>query len=164
MSIELLVLDVDGTLTDGRITYSASGDEVKSFNVKDGLGIEGWIGLGKEVAIITGRRSEVIARRAKELKIKYFFEGVKNKNEVLSSLMEDLSLVQSQVAAIGDDFNDLSMIRAAGLSFAPADANEYILEQVDIKLATIGGSGAVREMIEYIVKEEGLWESFIKQW
>ena len=83
MSIELLVLDVDGTMTDGKITYSASGDEVKSFNVKDGLGIDGWIGLGKEVAIITGRRSAVIARRAKELRIKYFFEGVKNKNEVL---------------------------------------------------------------------------------
>ncbi len=164
MSIELLVLDVDGTMTDGKITYSSSGDEVKSFNVKDGLGIDGWIGLGKEVAIITGRRSAVIARRAKELRIKYFFEGVKNKNEVLASLMADLSLVQSQVAAIGDDFNDLSMIEAAGLSFAPSDANEYILETVDVKLNTKGGDGAVREMIEHIVKEEGLWEKFITQW
>ncbi len=164
MSIELLVLDVDGTMTDGKITYSASGDEVKSFNVKDGLGIDGWIGLGKEVAIITGRRSEVIARRAKELRIKYFFEGVKNKNEVLVSLMADLSLVQSQVAAIGDDFNDLSMIAAAGLSFAPADANEYVLKTVDVKLNTNGGDGAIREMIEHIVKEEGLWEKFIAQW
>ena len=78
MSIELIVLDVDGTMTDSRISYSESGDEVKSFNVKDGLGIASWMRLGKKVAIITGRRSEIVERRARELHIEYCFQGIKD--------------------------------------------------------------------------------------
>jgi 3-deoxy-D-manno-octulosonate 8-phosphate phosphatase (KDO 8-P phosphatase) len=95
VSIELIVLDVDGTLTDGSIIYSSSGEDIKSFNVKDGFGIEGWIKLGKQAAIITGRNSVIIKRRAGELKIEHFFEGVRNKKEVLSKLMLDLSLDSS---------------------------------------------------------------------
>ncbi len=164
MSIELIVLDVDGTLTDGTITYSSSGDDIKSFNVKDGLGIDGWVNLGKEVAIITGRRSAVIARRAKELKIKYFFEGIKNKKEVLQNLMDELSLSREQVACIGDDLNDLSMFAISGLTFAPNDACEYIQEKIDVVLSAKGGHGAVREMIEYIIKRDNTQEQFLKLW
>jgi 3-deoxy-D-manno-octulosonate 8-phosphate phosphatase (KDO 8-P phosphatase) len=164
MSIELIVLDVDGTLTDGTITYSSSGDDIKSFNVKDGLGIDGWVNIGKEVAIITGRHSAVIARRAKELKIKYFYEGVKNKKEVLQNLMDELSLSKEQVACIGDDLNDLSMFAISGLTFAPNDACEYVRKNIDVVLDTKGGHGAVREMIEYIIKRDNTQEQFLKLW
>jgi 3-deoxy-D-manno-octulosonate 8-phosphate phosphatase (KDO 8-P phosphatase) len=164
MKIELIVLDVDGTLTDGTITYSSCGDDIKSFNVKDGLGIDGWVNMGKDVAIITGRRSAVIARRAGELKIKYFFEGIKNKNEVLLKLMNDLSLSKEQVATIGDDLNDLSMFAVSGLTFAPNDACYYIQQKVDVVLNTKGGHGAVREMIEYIIKRDNVEEQFLKLW
>ena len=88
MSIELIVLDVDGTMTDSRITYSEKGDEIKSFNVKDGLAIASWRKLGKQVAIITGRSSDIVARRAKELRIEHFYQGVDNKEEVLDDLLE----------------------------------------------------------------------------
>jgi 3-deoxy-D-manno-octulosonate 8-phosphate phosphatase (KDO 8-P phosphatase) len=164
MSIKLIVLDVDGTLTDGTITYSSSGDDIKSFNVKDGLGIEGWVNMGRDVAVITGRRSAVIARRANELRIKYFFEGVKNKKEVLLNLMNELSLSQEEVACIGDDLNDMSMLSVSGLTFAPNDACYFIKDNIDIVLSTKGGHGAVREMIEYIIKHEDVEEQFLKTW
>ncbi len=164
MSIELLVLDVDGTLTDGSIIYSSNGEDIKSFNVKDGFGIEGWIKLGKKAAIITGRTSKIIQRRANELKIEYFFEGVRNKKEVLSKLMSDLSLDSSQVASIGDDLNDLNMFSLSGISFAPFDAIEYVRNNADVVLTKKGGDGAVREMIEYILKRDGLEDKFIEPW
>lgn len=164
MSIELIVLDVDGTLTDGSIIYSSSGDDIKSFNVKDGFGIEGWIKLGKQAAIITGRTSVIIKRRAGELKIEHFFEGVRNKKEVLSKLMADLSLDSSQVASIGDDLNDLSMFSLSGLSFAPADAISFVREKATVVLTKNGGDGAVREMIEYILERDGLSDRFNESW
>jgi 3-deoxy-D-manno-octulosonate 8-phosphate phosphatase (KDO 8-P phosphatase) len=92
VSIELIVLDVDGTMTDSRITYSETGDEIKSFNVKDGLAIASWRRLGRQVAIITGRSSKIVARRAQELRIEYFYQGVHNKREVLESLLKKLEI------------------------------------------------------------------------
>lgn len=164
MSIELIVLDVDGTLTDGSIIYSSNGDDIKSFNVKDGFGIEGWIKMGKQAAIITGRTSVIIKRRAGELKIEHFFEGVRNKKEVLSKLLSELSLDSSQVASIGDDLNDLNMFALSGLSFAPADATAYVRNCADVVLTKNGGHGAVREMIEYILERDGLTDRFIEPW
>ncbi|MCF6207621.1 MAG: HAD-IIIA family hydrolase [Sulfurovum sp.] len=164
MSIKLIVLDVDGTMTDSRITYSANGDEIKSFNVKDGLAIASWRKLGRQVAIITGRKSDIVARRAKELRIEYFYQGVENKREVLDALLEKLDISMEHVAAIGDDLNDLPMLKAAGISFVPRDASSYVDKIADVILTKKGGDGAVREMIEYLIKKEGLEQKYLALW
>ncbi len=162
--IELLIFDVDGCLTDGQITYSENGDEIKSFNVKDGLAISSWIRMGRSAAIITGRRSKIVERRAKELGINHLFQGVKDKLEVLESLRASLNIEYNQIAAIGDDLNDYNMLKAVGRSFAPADGSEYIRELCDTVLYNRGGYGAVREMVECVVKDSGLEEEFLKIW
>jgi len=164
VSIELIVLDVDGTMTDSRITYSHSGDEIKSFNVKDGLAIASWRKLGKQVAIITGRRSAIVERRAKELHIEYFYQGVENKREVLEDLLDKLDLTLENVAAIGDDLNDLQMLKAAEISFVPRDASAYVDKIAKVILTKRGGDGAVREMIEYLIVKEGLEEEYLALW
>lgn len=164
MSIELVVLDVDGTMTDSRITYSENGDEIKSFNVKDGLAIAAWRKLGKQVAIITGRSSDIVARRAKELRIEHFYQGIDNKKEVLESLLEKLNIKMENVAAIGDDLNDLRMLKAAGISFVPRDASAYVDKIASVILTKRGGDGAVREMIEYLIVKEGLEEKYLELW
>ncbi|SFV68417.1 3-deoxy-D-manno-octulosonate 8-phosphate phosphatase [hydrothermal vent metagenome] len=164
MSIELIVLDVDGTMTDSRITYSQKGDEIKSFNVKDGLAIASWRKLGKQVAIITGRSSEIVARRAKELHIEHFYQGIEHKREVLESLLEKLDLTMENVAAIGDDLNDLKMLQAAKLSFVPRDASMYVEKIASVVLGKRGGDGAVREMIEYLIVKEGLELEYLELW
>jgi 3-deoxy-D-manno-octulosonate 8-phosphate phosphatase (KDO 8-P phosphatase) len=164
MSIELIVLDVDGTMTDSRITYSAEGDEIKSFNVKDGLAIVSWRKLGKQVAIITGRKSSIVARRAKELRIEHFYQGIDNKKEVLEDLLEKLDLTMDNVAAIGDDLNDLQMLKAARISFVPRDASPYVDKVATIVLSKKGGDGAVREMIEKLIIKEGLEAKYLELW
>jgi len=164
VSIELIVLDVDGTMTDSRITYSHNGDEIKSFNVKDGLAIASWRKLGKQVAIITGRKSAIVERRAKELHIEHFYQGVHNKKEVLESLLDKLDISMKNVAAIGDDLNDLQMLKAAEISFVPRDASAYVDKIATVILSKRGGDGAVREMIEYLIIKEGLEEKYLGLW
>ena len=164
MAIELIVLDVDGTLTDGKIIYTQNGDEVKSFCVKDGLAIASWIKLGKKVAIITGRNSKIVERRAKELGIEHFFQGVHNKQEVLEDLLETLSLTIENVASAGDDLNDFKMLKASKLAFVPANASSYVKEIADVILSRDGGDGAVREMIEQLIVEENLKEEYLALW
>ena len=162
--IELLVFDVDGCLTNGQITYSESGDEIKSFNVKDGLAISSWIRLGKKAAIITGRRSKIVERRAKELGINHLRQGIHNKLEVLEEICQEEGIALENVAAIGDDLNDYNMLCSVGRSFTPADGSEYIRELSGIVLYSAGGEGAVREMIETIIKDDGLEDDFLKIW
>lgn len=163
--IELIVLDVDGTLTDGGITYTNSGDELKTFDVADGLAIATWTKrLGKKAAIITGRNSLIVERRAKDLKIEHLYQGVHNKDEVLEEILKKENLTWEQVAAIGDDLNDFKMLKKAAISFTPANGSKYIKEIVNVKCKAFGGKGAVREMIEYIIKEDGIEEDFINAW
>jgi len=164
VSIELIVLDVDGTMTDSHITYSENGDEIKSFNVKDGLAIASWRKLGKQVAIITGRSSSIVARRAKELRIEHFYQGIHNKKEVLEDLLEKLDLTMENVAAIGDDLNDLQMLRSAKISFVPRDASAYVDKEATVVLSKKGGDGAVREMIEHLIVKEGLEKKYLELW
>ncbi len=162
--IELLVLDVDGCLSDGKITYTNQGEELKSFNVKDGLAIASWIRLNKKVAIITGRNSDMVAKRAKELGIKHIHQGVKDKKKILEDILKEQGLSWGNVAVIGDDLNDLGVIRKASLSFTPKDGASDIKKRVHVVLSKKGGKGAVREMIEYILKEENLYGEFLKLW
>lgn len=162
--IELIVLDVDGTLTDGKIHYSNSGEEMKSFCVKDGLAIVSWINLGKKVAIITGRSSKIVEKRAKELQIEYIYQGVKNKQEVLDNLLKELNITMDKVASIGDDLNDYKMLKNSKFSFIPLNASPHLHKIATHKLHSKGGEGAVREMIEYLIISESLQEAYLKKW
>ena len=164
MSIELVVLDVDGTLTDGKITYTQNGDELKSFCVKDGLAIASWIKLGKEVAIITGRTSEIVARRAKELGIKHYYQGVHNKQEVLLELLMNLNYTMENVASAGDDLNDYKMLVASKRSYVPKNASSHVKKIADVVLTRSGGDAAVREMIEELIVSEGLEDEYLALW
>ncbi len=162
--IEMLVFDVDGCLTDGKITYTENLDEIKSFNVKDGLAIVTWINMGKKAAIITGRESGIVSRRADELKITHIYQGVRYKKQKLDEILEEENLSYDEVAIIGDDLNDYYMLTSTKHSFAPQDAAKKIKQNVSVVLDAKGGEGAIREMIEIIVEKEGLGERFLKQW
>jgi len=164
MGIRLIVLDVDGCLTDGRIVYTASGDELKAFDVKDGLAIASWIRLGREAAIITGRKSAIVSRRAEELGIRHCYQGVRDKRAQLTKILDEMKITPEELAVLGDDLNDLEMLKAAALSFTPADGVPKIRETVDVVLHSRGGRGAVREMIEILLEREGLQREFLKLW
>ncbi|MDD3324096.1 MAG: HAD hydrolase family protein [Sulfurospirillaceae bacterium] len=163
--IELLVFDVDGCMTDGGIIYGNDPSfEVKVFNVKDGFGIVSWMKLGKKSAVITGRKSALVEKRAKELGINYLYQDVKDKKSVLEAILKEASLAWENVAAIGDDINDLSLLRAVELSFCPADAMKIVQKEVDVVLSSKGGKGAVREMIDMVLERENLTGEFLKLW
>ncbi|PAF42792.1 HAD hydrolase family protein [Helicobacter sp. 11S02596-1] len=154
--IELILLDVDGTLTNGELIYNHDLIESKTFNIKDGLGLVLWQKLGKKVAVISGRDSKITAFRMKELGITDVFMGISDKALIASKIKEELHLKTSEVACIGDDLNDLAMFKECGLSFAPSDASQWLQESADVVLKSPGGAGAVREMIEYILLKDGL--------
>jgi len=162
--IKLIVLDVDGCLSDGKLTYSSDGIEIKNFNVKDGLGITTWIKMGNEVAIITGRKSEIVKRRAKELGIEHLHQGIRDKDRVLKEIISSLGLKNFEVGAIGDDLNDYCMLSLVGRSFTPANGVKEIRNLVDTTLTRSGGDGAVREMIDMLVDENDQREEFLSVW
>ncbi|WP_428737840.1 KdsC family phosphatase [Sulfurimonas sp.] len=162
--IKLLVLDVDGCLTDGKIIYSSDGVESKNFNVKDGLAISSWIKMGGEVAIITGRNSSIVEKRAQELGVQHLFQGVKDKAILLQELVVKIGLKFYEVAAIGDDFNDYEMLKSVGRSFTPNDATKDMHDLVDVVLSHNGGDGAVREMIDMIIEQNDQKEQFLSLW
>ncbi|OXN01281.1 KdsC family phosphatase [Bifidobacterium vansinderenii] len=153
MTIRLLVMDVDGTLTDGRICIGADGEMMKTFNCKDGYGIKHLLpDAGITPMIITGRNSTILARRADELGITELHQGVHDKLPLLRRLMEERGLTRNEVAYIGDDLNDLEAIRFAGLSGCPADSTQGIIDVVDYVCRRDGGRGAVREFIEHMIR------------
>ncbi|MCV9884485.1 KdsC family phosphatase [Metabacillus halosaccharovorans] len=151
-NIKLIILDVDGVLTDGKLLIGSDGIEYKTFNVKDGMGISVARYAGIKFAIITGRRSEAVSIRAKELGIDYVFQGISDKKEILIKLMNDLNVSKEEICYMGDDLNDLPIIQEVGLSYAPNDAVEVVKEKVSVVTEANGGHGAVREMIESIIK------------
>ena len=160
-AIKLLALDVDGVLTDGTIYIAADGECFKGFNAKDGMGISCALRNGLDVAIITGRKSEIIHRRAEELGITTIIEGAKDKREALRSLRRLRGLSVEEVAYVGDDLNDLPAFAESGLTFAPDDAAEDVYDAADIGLENSGGRGAVREAIEYILAAQDKWEKIV---
>jgi len=162
--IKLLVLDVDGCLSDGKLIYDSHGVESKNFNVKDGLGITTWIKLGNQVAIITGRNSTVVQTRANELGIQHLHQGIKDKHRVLKDIVDSLGITLQEVAAIGDDLNDYNMLSLVGRSFTPANGVKEIKNIVNTILSCNGGDGAVREMIDIIVDENNQKNQFMAVW
>ena len=159
--IKLLALDVDGVLTDGTINIGDNGELFKGFNAKDGLGISCALRSGLKVAIITGRKSEIIHKRSAELGITLLCEGVKDKYAELIKLTKELALTKEEVAYMGDDLNDLPAFRAAGFSFAPQDAASEVIANADCVVAKDGGRGAVRTAVEMILKAQDKWEALI---
>ncbi|MDA7816781.1 HAD-IIIA family hydrolase [Sulfurimonas sp.] len=162
--IKLLVLDVDGCLTQGSVVYSSDSSESKTFNIKDGLGISTWVKMGLQVAIITGRNSSIVQRRAEELGVQHIHQGIKDKDRVLNEIIDTLGIKLFEVAAIGDDLNDYKMLNLVGRSFTPQNGVKYIQDCVDTTLSCKGGEGAVREMIEIIVDENDLRDKFLSVW
>jgi 3-deoxy-D-manno-octulosonate 8-phosphate phosphatase (KDO 8-P phosphatase) len=162
--IELLVFDVDGCLSDERIFYTSEGEEIKSFSVKDGLAMSSWVRMGGKVAIITGRESKIVARRAKELGVTHLHQGVNDKAQRLECILQEEKLEWGNVAVLGDDLNDAPMLQKAGWSFTPKDGAKQIRALVDTVLTCKGGKGAAREMIEMILEKEDRVGAFEALW
>ncbi len=149
--IKLFAMDVDGTLTDGKIYISDNGEAMKAFNAKDGLGIKLLMKHDIIPVIITGRSSEIVKYRCQEIGIHVLYQGVTDKAAKLKELMKKYELQPEQVAYIGDDMNDLSAIEVAGVTFAPADCTNQLVPYVDIVLTKNAGDSAVREAIDMIL-------------
>ena len=149
--IKLFIMDVDGTLTDGKIYIGPQGEVFKAFNTKDGLGIKLLKDKGIIPVIITGRNSEIVVARAEELGIEEIYQGVEDKLDIYQHLVEKYKLSDEEVAFIGDDLNDLPLLNKVGLSFCVADAMEAVREKVDYVTELKGGEGAVREAIDLIL-------------
>ncbi|MEK7275366.1 MAG: HAD hydrolase family protein [Candidatus Desantisbacteria bacterium] len=155
--IKILILDVDGVLTDGGIIIDANGKEIKVFNVYDGAGIELAHKEGLLTAIISGRYSQPVEHRARELRINKVYQNVANKVEVYNQLIAEYGIIPEQTAYIGDDVFDIPLLKLSGLSFAPATARHEVKKIVDFVTKTDGGKGAVRESVEIILKAQGKW-------
>lgn len=161
--IKLVVFDVDGVLTDGTLTYSANGEEVKHFNVKDGVGLKLLRTYGIDTAIISAKDSLPLQRRATDLGITHFFPGSKDKWSVLSALMAQLSLSAEEICYVGDDVIDLKLMKRVGLSVAPNDAFWLVREQSHLITHAAGGKGVAREVADIILGSRMcLEEAYIK--
>ena len=153
--IRALFLDVDGVLTDGRIYLDGRGDELKVFNTKDGHGLRKAAAAGITICWISGRSSPATARRARELGVRFCYQGVRDKRARLEAVRRRLGLSRAETAAIGDDEPDIPMFEATGFSACPADAVAAARRAADVVLESKGGDGAVRELVELILKKNG---------
>ncbi len=162
--IELLLSDVDGVLTDGRLAFDNQGIETKRFSIRDGLGIKLWQQSGRKFGIITARTSHIVSVRAAELGIDIVRQGFQEKRKEVQQLAEQLGLEADQIAYIGDDLPDLPAIRFAGLGVAVADAAAEVNQAADHVTCAKGGEGAVRELIETILKTQGRWDDAIARY
>ncbi|MBR4597353.1 MAG: HAD-IIIA family hydrolase [Opitutales bacterium] len=154
MAIKLFATDVDGTLTDAGMYYSESGEELKKFNTRDGMGLKLIQAEGVKTAIITSEDTQIVSRRAKKLGVDFLFQGKRPKLETISELCQKLGITMGEVAYIGDDINDFDLLCAAGIKACPADAVKKIAEIPNIiRLQKKGGEGAVREFIEIIFEK-----------
>lgn len=162
-NIKLLLLDVDGVLTDGRITFTDDGRELKSFHSKDGVGLKLLRHMGLSAGIVTARTSPIVARRCQELAIDLIFEGVHVKAEVLPAVMERTGLKPEEIAFMGDDIIDVGLMKKVALGIAPADAHEVALAQADLVTKAFGGQACVREACDIILKAQGLWNRAINE-
>ncbi|WP_113928355.1 HAD-IIIA family hydrolase [Bacillus sp. P14.5] len=163
-NIKLVVLDVDGVMTDGKLLIGSDGNEYKSFNVKDGMGISLARYHGIQFAIITGRQSKSVAIRARELNIDHVYQNISSKAEVLYELISILNISLNEVCYIGDDINDLPLINIVGLSFAPNDAVELVKDAAHHVIGKNGGQGVVREAVDLILTKQTDYKQLVLEY
>jgi 3-deoxy-D-manno-octulosonate 8-phosphate phosphatase (KDO 8-P phosphatase) len=162
--IKLIAFDVDGVLTDGKIQYISSGEEIKSFNVRDGHAIKLAIRGGLTVAVITGRDSNVVKRRCEELGIELLYQGIKEKRRSLDDIMERTGYKAHEIVFMGDDVVDLPVMAAVGLGCCPSDAAPEVLQRTDLVTVAPGGGGAARELIFFVLQAQGLLEGLMSRY
>jgi len=161
--IQLLLLDVDGVLTDGSIVYDDRGMETKIFNAKDGLGMRLIMDVGIEIGLITGRSSEALKHRCRNLGIPHLMDGVRDKAAALEQVKSDTGLTEDKIAFIGDDLPDMAIMSRVWLSIAVADAHPAVQAMAHLVTQKPGGKGAVREVCEAILDSKGLWDDILKK-
>jgi 3-deoxy-D-manno-octulosonate 8-phosphate phosphatase (KDO 8-P phosphatase) len=161
--IRLIISDVDGVWTDGRIIYVGDKSEIKEFNVRDGLGAKLAQRVGITVALLTSRRSHALERRALELGITELHQGATNKLEAAERLAQKLAVAFDQILYVGDDLPDLAPMKRVAISAAPSDAAPEVLAAATWKLEAAGGRGAFRELVERLLRERGDWEPLIRE-
>jgi YrbI family 3-deoxy-D-manno-octulosonate 8-phosphate phosphatase len=162
--IRLLLTDVDGVLTDGGVILDNQGIESKCFNIRDGLAVRLWQQAGGMAGIVTGRSSQVVKLRAAELDMQVVRQGVKDKLPEVQAIAASLGLKAEEIAYLGDDLPDLPTIRYAGLGIAVADAPEEVRDAADYVTSVAGGRGAVREVVELVLKNTGRWDNAIRKY
>ena len=162
--IKMLILDVDGVLTDGRIIWTSSAEEMKLFNVQDGVGIILAKRAGLKIAIISARKSKVTEIRAKELKITEVYQSIESKLVAYKRLIDKYELAEEEVAYIGDDLHDIPVLRRVGFAVATANAQEEAKQVSHYVTEKNGGEGAVREVINMILKAKGLWDKAVEKY
>jgi 3-deoxy-D-manno-octulosonate 8-phosphate phosphatase (KDO 8-P phosphatase) len=154
--IKLLVCDVDGVFSDGRIYLGNDGEELKAFHTRDGYGVKALVSHGVDVAVITGRRSTIVENRMKALNVAHIIQGEENKSAALQALMTKLSLRPDNVATVGDDMPDTGMFAHASVKIAVSDAHPFVAKQANWKTTLPGGFGAVREISDTILQAKGV--------
>jgi len=162
--IRLLILDIDGVLTDGSLYFDAKGETLKVFNVRDGHGIKMAQRGGIEVALVSGRRSDAAFHRGRELEVTRFFEGVRDKAAILEQLLAALNLTAAEAAAVGDELVDLPLFHRVGLAVAVADAAPEVRAAAHWVTTLPGGKGAVREVCDLLLKAQDKWEELVRPW
>ncbi len=163
-AIELLLVDVDGVLTDGVIAIDDRGVETKHFHVRDGSAFHLWKKAGKRAAILSGRWAPLVDRRAAELGIAPVIQGAPQKGGPFRAMLRDLGLDARQVCYVGDDLADLPVLGAVGLAACPADAAPEVREAVHLVTRARGGRGAIREIVEILLKHQGVWDDLIERY
>ncbi len=162
--VQLLILDVDGVLTNGRLYYGADGDELKAFHIRDGLGLKMLRATGVEVAIVTGRTSRAVELRAENLGVPYVFQGVSDKLGVFEQLLKRLTLTAEAAAAMGDDLPDLPVLRRCGLAACVPEAPALVRSHSHYIAERSGGAGAVRELCEVLMAAQGTLEASMQEY
>ncbi|MBN2254385.1 MAG: HAD-IIIA family hydrolase [Deltaproteobacteria bacterium] len=162
--VSFLILDVDGVMTDGRIIIDDAGNETKQFHVRDGHGLKLLMRVGIEVIVITGRTSEVVEHRARELGIHEVHQGSKDKVAVLEEIMARRNITGENIAYMGDDIVDVPVFRKVGFAVAVADASDDAREAADYITGNSGGNGAVREICELILKVQNKWDTVVSRY
>lgn len=163
MKLKYFVIDVDGTMTDGGIYYDSARNEIKKFSVRDAAGIFAAQQSNIKIIVLTGRKCEATTRRMQDLKIDIFYQNIKNKANFLKKFMEQYNIKKEEIAYIGDDLNDLPAMMLTGFIGCPSDSCREVIKIADYVSNVCGGQGAVRDIIEWYMRNEGIWENAVSK-